>query len=470
MGGADSPDLQVQGYRIEAWLADGGMASVFAAWQLSLQRRVALKVLRSLEGDLAQRFQREARLLATLSHRHVSTIYDVGRLDDGRPFLAMELLPGGSLRQRLAGAPLREQEVRLWAIALVDALAAVHACGVIHRDIKPGNILFRDDGTPVLCDFGVALEDERGVDVTRTGVMVGSPAYSSPEQAAGRRLDARSDQYSLGVVLLECLLGHNPFRGDDYGSTLMRQLQMPPPRLPPALAPWQSIIDRLLAKEAEERYADLSTLAQAVQQLTVSDTSIVHVASPDVDETVTRQSPLAVSRSEPPAVSTPRRQERRRWRWRYVGLLLVLVSIWPAVQEYRLQRWLHRADARMEAGQLLQPVHDSALFYYRRVLALRPGNDHALAAVARMARGYRDAALLEASRHRWRAAQNDLQQALTVTPDAVDLLALRERLLQEQQVDQAKHGRSAPVAQHSGHHAGQRANWPPHWLRRWIGG
>ncbi len=461
-------DLQVQGYRIESWLADGGMASVFAAWQLSLQRRVALKVLRSFEADLALRFQREARLLATLSHRHVSTIYDVGQLDDGRPFLAMELLSGGSLRQRLASAPLRERELRLWAIALVDALAAVHACGVIHRDIKPGNILFRDDGTPVLCDFGVALADERGVEVTRTGVMVGSPAYSSPEQAAGRHLDARSDQYSLGVVLLECLLGHNPFRGEDYGSTLVRQLQMPPPRLPSPLAHWQGVIDRLLAKEAGERYDDLTTLAQALQSLRAGDAHIEHVVASASDDTVTRQVPLAATPIASPGVMAQPRSRRRRWP--YVLAVLLLLSFWPALQEYRLWHFLQRADARMEAGQLLQPAHDSALFYYRQALSLRPGNAHALAAVARMARGYRDAALLAAARHHWAMAQNDLQLALTVTPDAVDLLTLREQLLQEQQAEQAQRDHVTPEPQRSSHHAGQRQNWPPHWLRRWIGG
>ncbi len=458
---AAPPEPQIPGYEIEAWLADGGMASVYIAWQVSLQRRVAIKVLRSRDSDLAQRFEREARLLATISHRHVLTIYDVGHLADGRPFLAMELLQGGSLRQRLEDGALHESDVRRWFLDLAGALATVHAHGIIHRDIKPGNILFRQDGSLVLCDFGIAFEDGQALDLTRTGLMVGSPAYASPEQLCGRPIDARSDQYSLGVLLVECLLGRNPFRGQDYGETLMRHLQMPPQVLPAAVAPWQAIVDSLLAKEAAARYADEASLLQALQQLPAGSADPLLQRLESALEVATVQQELPVQ--------LPAR--RRRWPYLLLIGLLLLPLFWVAGQTYRVHQLLLRGDARLEAGLFLQPAQDSALFYYRQALLLQPHNAHALAALTRIARGYRDAALIEASRHHWQQAQDQLQLALQVRPDAQDLLALRERLLAQQQAQaRLQHAAHEETVSRPVHHAPAHGKLLPHWLRRWIGG
>ncbi len=244
--------LQLPGYTLLRPLAEGGMAEVFLATQHSLGREVAVKIMKDGDASLAERFQREARLVATLNHSHIVHIYDVGRLADGRPYLSMELLPGGDLRQRIR-AGLAAADILRMLRQLADGLQTVHERGIVHRDIKPANILFRANGDAVLSDFGIAKEAGVDTELTQAGTVVGSPSYSSPEQIGAKVLDGRSDLYSLGVVLVEMLLGHNPFRGPDYAGTMINQLQMSPPALPAGLAPWQPIVDRLLAKQPAQR-------------------------------------------------------------------------------------------------------------------------------------------------------------------------------------------------------------------------
>src|SRR5690606_15140576 len=217
------PSITIPGYDIHGRLGKGGMAEVYLATEQALQRKVALKVLSQGDDDFSQRFIKEGHIVASLQHPSIVTIYRIGQLSDGRHFFAMEYLPGGDLGQ-YRGTALEPAHALRIIRQIASALAMVHGKGLLHRDIKPGNILFRGDGTAVLTDFGVAKELQFDNELTQSGIAVGSPAYISPEQAQCQALDARSDSYSLGVLLQEVLTGCNPVRGTYYHLSLVNPL------------------------------------------------------------------------------------------------------------------------------------------------------------------------------------------------------------------------------------------------------
>ena len=392
------------------------MAEVFAALQHSLGREVAVKIMKDGDATLAERFQREARLVAALNHPHIVHIYDVGRLADGRPYLSMELLAGGDLRQRIREA-LPEADIRRIVRQLAEGLAAVHERGIVHRDIKPANILFRDNGDAVLSDFGIAKALDVDTELTQAGTVVGSPAYSSPEQVSAMPLDARSDLYSLGVVLLEMLTGRNPFRGPDYGSTVVNQLQLSPPALPPGQAHWQHIVDRLLQKEPARRYADARAL---LADLAVPP-PVPGTRADDGDVTLVNR----------PVPAQPLRG-MHRWRLLFlVVLALVAAGLlgWHYHQrDPQVEAWLALADERLAHDQLSSPSDDSAVFYFGRVLQRDAGNRRAKRGLARVADRY--AALAAAARDKGALDQSQdyVDRGLELQPDDAELLALREQV------------------------------------------
>jgi serine/threonine protein kinase len=246
-------------YQILEEIGRGGMAVVYRAWQPSLQRHIALKVLPEYfrhDPDLLARFQREARAAAQLEHPNIVHIYDTG-IADGLPYIAMEYLQGGSLQERLAQGTLPPAE----AVGLLEqiggALDHAHARGLIHRDVKPANILFTADGRPKVADFGIARATE-GTRLTRTGMVMGTPEYMAPEQAEGGTVDHRADLYALGVILYQMLTGQAPFHGTTPHATLHAVIYEPPPpprQLNPSLSQAvESVILRALAKRPEERF------------------------------------------------------------------------------------------------------------------------------------------------------------------------------------------------------------------------
>ncbi len=401
------------GYTLTRPLAAGGMAEVFAATQHSLAREVAVKIMKDGDATLAERFQREARLVAALNHPHIVHIYDVGQLADGRPYLSMELLPGGELRQRLR-AGMAEAEVRRIVSALAEGLVAVHAQGIVHRDIKPANILFRANGDAVLSDFGIAKAADLDTELTQAGTVVGSPAYSSPEQVSARPLDARSDLYSLGVVLLEMLTGRNPFRGEDYGSTVVNQLQLPVPALPPGLAHWQPVLDRLLAKDPAQRFASAAALLAALPATTP-------VAGAGGDSDVTQVHALS------PAVRGP---QRRLLPWLAAAAVLLgaLLFWWWPRPDPQVSAWLTQAEARYARDQLGTPAGDSALFYYRLVLDRDPQNRAAVQGMLRVALRYGELARAARDKGDFNLALDYVRRGLELAPAHPDLAALQEEL------------------------------------------
>jgi len=254
--------LEIPGYKVDYLLAKGGMAEVYLAEQISLGRQVALKVLnpQSSDPEFAQRFFQEARLVAQLNHPGVITIYDFGSLEGGRLFLSMEYLEGGDLESRLKRGEVTEAKSLAILHELASTLGFVHEQGIIHRDIKPANILFRKNGTSVLTDFGIAKKVNNDVHMTQTGIAVGSPAYSSPEQAQGKELDPRTDIYSVGVVMLELLTGDNPYKTETFVETAMRHIQMEIPRLDGDLSKYQPLMEIMLAKKADDRFNSMQEL------------------------------------------------------------------------------------------------------------------------------------------------------------------------------------------------------------------
>lgn len=259
---------QISGYTVEAQLGSGGMATVYRARQLTLDRLVAIKVLRGIGRDaeeLAQRFEQEAKLIAALDHPNIVQIFEVMRTTAGEPCYVMPLLAHGDLADR--PKPMGELEIKRVLAALLAALGHAHRAGVVHRDVKPENVLFDARNTPLLADFGVALKQESRRRLTSFGRTVGSSQTMSPEQARGDTVDGRSDLYSVGCVAFELLTGAPPFDGDEFLAVALKHQQDPVPRLPPSLKHWQDFIDTALAKRPEDRFVDADAMAHALESV-----------------------------------------------------------------------------------------------------------------------------------------------------------------------------------------------------------
>ena len=265
-------DILIPGFDIESEIGEGAMATVYLATQRSLERKVALKIMAaSLAADptFCERFLREGRTLARLSHPHTVTIHDIGNVDQ-LYYMAMEYLPNGTLKERIASGLDPEQGVG-YIRQIASALGYAHEQGLVHRDVKPANILFRADGNAVLSDFGIAKSLDDRTQFTQAGFAVGTPSYMSPEQARGQDIDGRADLYALGVVLYEILVGKLPYNGTDALSTALAHLTEPLPELPIHHGRYQTILERLLAKDPADRFPDAKALLVALDRLTVGD-------------------------------------------------------------------------------------------------------------------------------------------------------------------------------------------------------
>ncbi|MEM9532227.1 MAG: bifunctional serine/threonine-protein kinase/formylglycine-generating enzyme family protein [Pseudomonadota bacterium] len=259
--------MQISGYTLKKKLGVGGMATVYLAIQNSLQREVALKVMSpALAADrtFAHRFVGEARTIAELNHPNIVSIHDVGVTPERLHYFAMQFLPNGDLEERIPDG-LRERELLRIVLPICSALGHAHERGFVHRDVTPGNIMFDTNDQPVLTDFGIARVVSETTRMTATGLSMGTSNYMSPEQARGRVVDHRSDIYSLGAVIFECIAGHPPYPGDDSFSVAYAHVYEPVPKLPPRFLRWQLLIDKCMAKEPEERFASMAEMAQMLK-------------------------------------------------------------------------------------------------------------------------------------------------------------------------------------------------------------
>lgn len=252
-------------YTLLDTLGDSPRATVYLAHSAALDQQVALKVSCVTDGE-EPLFSREFQAVGGLRHPGIIDIYDYG-MCDGREFIAMEYFPCGDLKAHLQN-PLPEHAALRYLQLVAVALTAVHQQGILHRDLKPPNIMLREDGQIVLIDFGISKHIGHGTRSTAVGVLRGSPYYMSPEQALGQDLDARSDLYSLGVIFYEMLTGARPYSGTTAIEILQQHVSAPVPQMSPALAPYQSLLEGMMAKSPAARFSSAAALLEALAQMT----------------------------------------------------------------------------------------------------------------------------------------------------------------------------------------------------------
>src|ERR1700722_15543983 len=263
-----SAGLEIGQYRIESKIGDGGMSTVWLALDTRLSRRVAIKFLSDglADAEARRRFQREAQMASSLNHPHIVSVYDIGEFE-GRQYLVTEYVDGGTLKDGVKAKRRAPKEVAELLTGVADGLAAAHQAGILHRDIKPLNILVARNGYAKLADFGLAkLAENNTIDLaanlpegpTRPGLILGTIAYMSPEQASGQPLDARSDIFSFGVVLYEMLSGKRPFGGRTDLEVLKTIVHGELPPLGAAVPPaYRNVVEKALEKSPAERYQSM---------------------------------------------------------------------------------------------------------------------------------------------------------------------------------------------------------------------
>jgi DNA-binding response OmpR family regulator len=254
----------IPGYLIRKTIGESEKAVVYLAGSDSLGIDVALKVSKTEHDEANQRqfLAREHAALSAINHSSIVKIHDYG-VHEAREYLAMEYFPRGDLKTRLQRGLLEADTLR-YIEQIARALAVVHAAGVFHRDLKPPNVMLRESDEIVLIDFGLARNLQGGLQSTRKGVLRGSPYYMSPEQALGEELDARTDLYSLGIILCEMLTGRKPYTGTSAIEVLQQHVNAALPRLPAGLEHLQSLLDGMLAKSRDERFANATQVVEAV--------------------------------------------------------------------------------------------------------------------------------------------------------------------------------------------------------------
>jgi eukaryotic-like serine/threonine-protein kinase len=314
-------ELIAKRYELEEVVGTGGMSTVYRAHDQLLERNVALKVLHPHYADdeeYVERFRREARSVAQLSHPHIVTVIDRGE-DDGQQFIVFEYIDGENLKQLVERTgPLPTRRAIELAVEIADALAFAHEHGLIHRDVKPQNVLITPDGDAKVTDFGIArsLEVEHGM--TQTGTVLGTSNYLSPEQASGKATTPSTDVYSLGVVVYELLTGDVPFPGENFVAIAMKHINDPPPdlleRRPDVPLRLAAAVDRALEKDPGRRFATMAEFAAELRRC------LSELDAPDAERTLIVPSPV-LRESRPHRARTTRSRAPI-----YVALALVAVA------------------------------------------------------------------------------------------------------------------------------------------------
>jgi len=321
----DLTGKQLGPYQIVAPLGEGGMAAVYKAYQPAMDRYVALKVLpRHFASDpqFVTRFQQEARVVAQLQHPHILPVFDFGEAD-GYTYIVMPFVKSGTLTDLLKGPALSLQQVRTLVTQIGTALDYAHARGLIHRDVKPSNVLIDETGNCLLTDFGLAKIMEGSIHLTTSGAIMGTPAYMSPEQGLGQKIDRRSDIYSLGVILYEMAVGRTPYVAETPMAVVIKHINdpLPPPHVvnPDLAEAVERVILKALAKNPFDRFATAGEMVRALQAaIPETATAAAHPQAP----------PVTTLRSEPTKPVTPPaapalRAAAPRSSWRFIVISVI---------------------------------------------------------------------------------------------------------------------------------------------------
>jgi len=493
-----SVDIDIPGYTILRPIGEGGMASVFLAIQKSLEREVALKVMSPIlaaNAEFASRFLIEGKITAKLQHPNLVTVYDIGT-HNGIYYLAAEYIPGGTLKERVTEGGLNVAETLDVVSDIAQGLDFAHQKGFVHRDVKPGNVLYRNDGRVVLADFGIAKAMDGSNSSTVAGASIGTPDYMSPEQARGEPVDGRSDLYSLGTMFYEILVGHPPYQAADPFTVALMHVTHPIPVLPEPFEWLQPLIQGLMAKNPAERYNTGASFVEAMQKL-VANAPQGAVLQQSSARKIGGDGRLAGSGAtqQRTRVNLSKPSERPAWlipgaaiagvaAAGLIGWMLLSgdktsdsnnvtatdgttsnqmdVSATPngtstGIKEVEsidglagdIDAWLKQADYYLDlttsgkdiGRKLATPEDDSAWYFYRKVLEKDPANAHALQGIHAIADYYAGAAHQLCGLERYEACGGIARQGLAVVPDHALLKQLED------------------VARAGG--AGEKVNMPP---------
>ncbi|WP_258131001.1 protein kinase [Microbacterium sp. MYb66] len=336
-------------YELQSRIAIGGMGEVWEATDHVIGRTVAIKILKDeYMGDpgFLERFRAEARHAALVNHEGIASVFDYGE-ENGSAYLVMELVPGEALSTVLERDGALSADKTLDIVAqTASALQAAHAAGLVHRDIKPGNLLITPDGRVKITDFGIARIADQ-VPLTATGQVMGTVQYLSPEQASGHPASPATDTYSLGIVAYECLAGKRPFTGESQVAIAMAQINEQPPPLPPTVPiPVQNLVMAMIAKKPADRPSSSATVARAAQALRRGDLNSAAIAVPAIatggiagnddatrmlnasgDDGATRILPTTAQLPTEEAAEEEKKKKRSPWTWPLIALIALLVIV-----------------------------------------------------------------------------------------------------------------------------------------------
>jgi serine/threonine protein kinase len=471
-------DIDIPGYRIVRPIGEGGMASVFLAVQKSLDREVALKIMSPVlasNAEFASRFLTEGKITAKLQHPNLVTVHDIGS-HKGVYYLAAEYVPGGTLKERIADGGLSVAEILDIASDIAHGLDFAHEKGFVHRDVKPGNVLFRNDGRVVLADFGIAKAMDGSNSSTVAGASIGTPDYMSPEQARGEPVDGRSDLYSLGTVLYEMLIGHPPYQASDPFTVALMHVTHPTPQLPAEHSWLQPLLDGLMAKLPQERYNTGAALVEAIHKLLANAPQVASLQQATPRKAGGKRIAGSAATQQRTRLSLSKASERPAWLGPSViggGLLIAVLSTWawfgrdsamPASDDVaasmaetqtslstsipgnvklpqpidspmqQVETFLAQADAYLARGtdpkspdlnrMVIFPEDESALAYYRRALEIDPSNVRARQGIDKIVDFYKGYAYKLCDLGQWGNCMTIAKNGLVADPTDAYLLEM----------------------------------------------